>query len=167
MSKSRKLTEEEIAFIEETLDSQEDLELLDENDQQRIRIVQKPKVKKKKIPAYKNPMHWVVAFISAPILLSGAFMFFLFRLETILGAGSLEWLTDSGSGELVKNTAEEMGLTWLPQVLEIYENRWLIIGILFTVFFILAIIVIIYDNIVQTKLNNKKKLTKKVDDGDE
>lgn len=159
MAKRRELTEEELEFLQETLDVQDDLEISEDNDE--IKIVERPKVKYKKTPAYKNPVHWVVGLILAPVLLSGAFMFFLLRLETIFGAGSLEWLTGSDSGKLVKDTASEMGFTWLPQVLEIYENRWLIVGAIFTVFFILAILVIVYDNIIQPKLMSKKNKAKK------
>lgn len=154
MSKTRKLTEEELLFLEETLDRKEDLEISDSGEE--IKIVEKPKIKQKKVPAYKNPMHWVVGFILAPVLFSGVFMFLLLRLEIILGAGSLEWLTGSESGKLVEDTASEMGLTWLPQVIEVYENRWLIIGAIFTIFFLLALIVIVYDNFIQPKLSNRR-----------
>lgn len=165
MPKPRKLTAEELEFLEETLEDQEELEFVEDNEASPIKKKDKPAFnKRKKVPPYKNPMHWVVAFILAPVLLSGAFMFFLLRLETVFGAGSLQWLSESESGGLVKETASDMGMTWLPEVIQVYDNRWLIIGALFTLFFVLAIMVIVYDNVIQPyiqeKRNSKKKKSK-------
>lgn len=158
MAKPRKLTEAELAFIESTLDLKDNIEIqsTDENEITIIHKEEKRKKATKKTPPYKNPMHWVVGFIMAPVLFSGVFMFFLMRLEIIFGSGSLKWLSDSDDGTLVVKTADEMGMTWLPEVIQIYQQRWVIVGILFTTFFLLAIAVIIYDNIIQPRLKMKK-----------
>lgn len=161
MPKPRKLTAEELSFIEETLDLQDNMIVEGSNDEIIIVQPKEEKQKKLKTPAYRNPLHWAVGLIMAPILLSGAFMFFLLRLEVIFGTGSLAWLSDTNSDGLVEDTATEMGIGWLPEIVEVYQNRWLIIGALFTVFFILAAIVVIYDSVLLPKILEKKDKKRK------
>lgn len=158
----KKLTDEELAFIEEQLSYQDDLEFVAEKNNDtggNIKVTSLPPVsnsKKSKVPAYRNPMHWTVALIMAPILLSGVLMFLIMRVEAMFGADSLNWLANDSTGQSVKQIAQEMGFTWLAPVVEIYKERWLIVGLLFTVFFILAAMVIVYDNFLSTKLKNRR-----------
>lgn len=156
-------TEEELEFIENTLQHQEDIEIVkgeDEKGKTSFKIDKlpspRPKKKKNKTPAYKNPIHWMAAFIIAPVLLSAILMFLIFRVESMLGSGTLEWLANDPTGSQVKDAATGMGFEWLAPVITIYDNRWLIVAILFTVFFSIAILVIVYDNFIAVKLQQRK-----------
>lgn len=160
----KEYSEEELAFIEHTLEGQEDVDLEKKSGKVKININQitkkKSSIKKDKIPPYKNPVHWVAALIIAPVLLSGALMFLLLRVESMLGSGTLEWLTNDPTGVQVKEAATTMGFEWLGPLAEIYDNRWLIVAILFTFFFIIAIFVVVYDNLIIHKYRKFKKTLK-------
>jgi len=163
------LTNEEIAFIEDTLEYQDNLELskdLNKNDSSdyKVKTVSAPiKKQKHRVPAYKNPAHWAAAFMVAPILFSALLMFLLFRVEAMFGSGTLEWLANDPTGKEVKDAAAGMGFEWVATVATIYDNRWLIVAAIFTLFFFIAMLVILYDNFFSVKIaqwKRNKKLVK-------
>lgn len=159
-------TDDELDFIEEQLNYQDNLELVSEktkNGGDNIKIAELSPPSKKDsnyIPAYKKPMHWVIGLIIAPIILSAVLMFLIARVEAMFGTDSLDWLANDSTGQSVTKIAESIGFTWLPTVIEIYKERWLIVGLIFTVFFILAAIVIIYDNFIAKKLKKRIMIKK-------
>lgn len=155
----KNLSEEELAFIEKTLEAQDDVEVQHNPSSSEVlfKKVERIAPKRHKIPAYKNPMHWAAGLVLAPILLSGAFMFLVFRVEAMFGSGTLRWFSEDPTGEEVKSIATAMGITWLEPLINVYSNRWLIIAGLFTVFFVVAIIVILYDNILQPQMMMRKE----------
>lgn len=155
----KNLSEEELAFIEKTLEAQDEIEVKQDPASSEVlfKKVERITPKRHKIPAYKNPMHWAAGLVLAPILLSGAFMFLVFRVEAMFGSGTLKWFADDPTGEEVKSIATAMGITWLEPLINIYSNRWLIVAGLFTVFFVVAIIVILYDNILRPQMRIRKE----------
>lgn len=155
----KNLSEEELAFIEKTLEAQDEIEVKHDTSSSEVlfKKVERIAPKKRKTPAYKNPMHWVAGFILAPVLFSGAFMFLIFRVEAMFGSGTLQWFAEDPTGEEVKNIATAMGITWLEPLINLYSNRWLIVAGLFTVFFVVAIIVILYDNVFRPRMMIRKE----------
>lgn len=168
MVKEQEYSDDELSFIREQLEGRENITVSQDDNHLDIKVTPKKtkqeiryEKKRNKVPPYKNPAHWAAGFIVAPILLSGILMFLLFRVEAMFGSGSLRWLANDESGQSVTNIATDMGFTWLSPVVNIYENRWLIIAALFTFFFIIASLLILYDNFISGKnLTNRSKKRK-------
>jgi hypothetical protein len=138
------LNENERNFIEESLAGKDGVEL-HETDQE-LAIIKKAKAKKAK-KSKKDKLPFLIAgFFVLPFILTGIFMLALFRLESFVGGKSaLEWLSAQERTAEFQQTAAAAGFSWMPQFLDIYSNRGLIIAITFTIPFLIACVLIAFD----------------------
>jgi hypothetical protein len=125
-----KLNEEEREFIELSLHGRDDVEI--QTDEENLSVVRKPKVRIKRVPGYKKISHWITGLFILPFLLSGAFMLLILRIESLMGS-SLAVLSKQELTPELLNVLSEAGFSWLPQFLEIYENRGIIVAATFTI----------------------------------
>lgn len=152
---NRELNDEQKQFIEDTLKSHEDLEMAvseDNSDKDKVKIV---KVKKERVPGYKNPLHWLVAVTSLPILLIIGFFALLMRAEQYLGGKeTLDYLVEHNKGEegkMIREVAVQAGQGWLPGFLSVYEYRTAIVAVLIALFLIIIIMFVLIDNKIHAK----------------
>lgn len=136
-----KLNENERNFIEDALAGREGVEVDETEDKLTIRKNKKSKKEK------RDSFPFLIAgFFILPFILTGIFMIALYRVESFVGGKSaLEWLSHQKlDSEFAKNAAGA-GFDWMPQFLEVYANRGLIIAITFTIPFLIACALIAYD----------------------
>lgn len=91
-----------------------------------------------RVPAYRNPRHWIAAFLLLPFIITGAFYALMIRATSYLGPGVTEWLSQNDLGGQIAATANQAGMGWLPVFVNIYSYRWTIIIGVFLVFFAVA-----------------------------
>jgi len=151
----RELNDEQKQFIEDTLKSHEDLEMAvseGNSDKEKVKIV---KVKKERVPGYKNPVHWLIAVTSLPVLLVIGFFALLMRAEQYLGGKeTLDYLVEHNKGEegrMIREVAVQAGQGWLPGFLTVYEYRTAIVAALIALFLVIIIMFVLIDNKIHTK----------------
>lgn len=138
------LKDDERNFIEDALAGREDVKVYETDEKITIRQQEKPK-KVKKAKRDKFPF-LIGGFFILPFILTGLFMIALYRVESFVGGKSaLEWLSHQKLDSEFAKTAAGAGFDWMPQFLEVYANRGLIIAITFTVPFVIACALIAYD----------------------
>lgn len=139
-----KLNEGERNFIEDALAGREGVEVDETEDKLTIRKKEKPK-KAKRVKRDSFPF-LIAGFFILPFILTGIFMIALYRVESFVGGKSaLEWLSHQKLDSEFAKTAAGAGFDWMPQFLEVYANRGLIIAITFTIPFLIACALIAYD----------------------
>lgn len=151
---SKEMSDEQQQFIEDALKPHKDLETKKNKSKQEVKIV---KVKRKRVPGYKNPTHWMIAFTSIPVLLVAGFFILLMRAEQYLGGkDTLEYLVEHNKGqegEMINQVAQQAGQGWLPGFLTVYEYRIPIVTVIIAVFLILVVGFVLIDS----KLHPKEK----------
>lgn len=136
--------DDERDFIEASLSGRDGVELQETDEE--IIVIKKKKVKKTKSKKKDRLPILIGVFFILPFILTGVFMISLFRIESFVGGKSaLEWLSAQEIDSEFQQTASASGFSWLPQFLEIYSNRGLIIAITFTISFLIACALIAYD----------------------
>lgn len=147
---AQELNDDEKDFLDNILSQRKDLQSEENRDSNIIaKKVNKKELKKKKkrdkVPGYKNPAHWIGAFLLLPVILSSVFFIGILRIESFFGKETLNWLAEQKVDDNMRAIAEQAGMGWLPDFLVFYEYRWIIIMILFTVCFAIAIIIMVSD----------------------
>lgn len=136
--------DDERDFIEASLSGRDGVELQETDEE--IIVIKKKKVKKAKSQKKDRLPILIGLFFILPFILTGVFMISMFRIESFVGGKSaLEWLSAQEVDSEFQQTASAAGFSWLPQFLEIYANRGLIIAITFTISFLIACVLIAYD----------------------
>lgn len=126
------LNNNEKDFIELSLIGRDNVEI--HETETNLEIVTKNKKKNKKKPSYKKMSYWIVAISILPFLATGVFLTALYRVESFVGGReTLDWLSKQEITPQIQETIDGIGLDWLPQFLEIYSNRGLIIATIFTI----------------------------------
>jgi hypothetical protein len=143
------LNENERNFIEDSLAGREGVELQETDE--KLTILKKEKPKKSKRAKREKLPFLIGGFFILPFILTGIFMIALYRVESFVGGKSaLEWLSHQKLDSEFAKTATAAGFDWMPQFLEVYSNRGLIIAITFTIPFLIAGALIAYD-VIQRK----------------
>lgn len=138
------LNDGERNFIEESLAGRDGLEIQETDEE----IIVLKKKKSKKIRAEKKDRlpFLIGGFFILPFILTGIFMIALYRIESFVGGKStLDWLSSQEIDSEFQKTASAAGFSWMPQFLEVYANRGLIIAVTFTIPFLIACVLIAYD----------------------
>lgn len=138
------LNEDERNFIEESLAGREGVEL--QETEETLTILKNEKAKKIKGVKKDRLPFLIGGFFILPFILTGIFLVSLYRVQSFVGGQStLDWLSKQQLDSEFQKTASAAGFDWMPQFLEIYSNRGLIIAITFTVPFLIACALIAYD----------------------
>lgn len=135
---SREMSEDEREFVDDILATNSRLEVTEEG-----KVTEKPK--KKRIPFYKNPAHWIGTFILLPVLVSALILMASFRADAYLGSESLSWLTTQELNDDFIKLVTDAGFGWLPGFIHIYAYRWFIIVGVFAVCFSIAGLIMYFD----------------------
>lgn len=141
----RNLTEQEKNFIQQSLEYSDKKDYSPDKNKITEKEKQSNSTKKKKgkKPGYKNPVHWIGAFLALPILLSGIFLLFVIRAENFLGKDALDYFSKNNMAKTMAESQPEY--EWLPFIVQVYEFRWVIIIGLFVLCFIIAGLIMLYD----------------------
>lgn len=132
-------TEEEKEFIEANLGADES-ESSDESKPCRARVKSSQYT-----PLYRRAWVWIAVLFTIPSLASLGFLIALRRVEAFVGGPDvLRWLSEQRANPEFDRLINEIGITWLPDFLEVYEKQGIIIGAMFTVSLIVSAIIIIY-----------------------
>lgn len=141
------LTDDQISFLRERLDKNN----VSVNEDESGKIVA-VKTKKKKTSNVKRrteflnrPMTWGFVFLFIGVAFDAFVMFSIWRVESALGAETLEWLADKDMGHEVRAAAKESGMEWLPQMVDLYTNRFEILLIGFGIPALIAVALFILD----------------------
>lgn len=138
----RELTEKEKLFIQENFK-----EHAENNVTRKISA----KNKRKKLLAFINLKTLAYCFYLAPFILCGVFMYFIIRAESMFGKENLDLMSQQKIQPDLLQELERFGLSDLPQYLEIYHNRGLIIATIFTIFIILGTLCILLNYWIEFK----------------
>lgn len=135
----RELTPEELAFIHETIDDEEIEESIVEDNRftKEETVKDRKKGKKKKTPTLLKGRTWSIFFFVIPFFLGALFLYMITQLPNSFGGiESLEFINELSQVQGIDNVTQDFGLEWIPNFLYIYDNKELILGGIFTLFFI-------------------------------
>lgn len=139
----RELTPQELAFIDDRLDKYETEEEIEEKQ------VKNKKNKKAKVRRKLNPFfsltNWGVGLMIIPIIFTMLFLSMMNQVEQALSVETLKMFKDQALAPEAREQLENSSYSWILSVSEIYANRGIIIGGVFTFFIILMVILISID----------------------
>lgn len=131
----RELREDEIDFIEEFI-----LER-DSASQKREEIKEATEQKRKNFT--KGKLKYLIAFImSLPVLGTLAFYAIILRMQSAVGGSeNLKWIAQQKVDGEFEPILRQYNLDWLPTFIQVYNNRFIIIGLMFTAAIVLSMII--------------------------
>lgn len=139
---NRNLSEEERAFIESTLSSRDDVEFYDTDDGDVVfDTIQHVPEKRRNI--FKSMYFWIVVVMTIPTILVGLMAVYFGRIAAMFGGTEvLDAIAEEGVSSEAQTLLDTAGLTWFPQFLEVYDMRWFIGAGVFTVFLLIAAVLL-------------------------
>lgn len=136
---ARELTEEEIAFIEESILSRDSA--TDRREEAREK-----RIKRVRTSPIFNLRVWAALVMALPILGTILLYVFIFQATSAVGgADNLNWLASQKMDTPTKNMLKQYNLEWLPQILGVYNQRYIIIGVMFTIGIVIAVALLMLD----------------------
>lgn len=93
----------------------------------------------------KRPRTWAAVVIVIPFIVAAVVYSFIARINTALGPGTIEYLAGSELSPEMVAAANQSGFGWLPEAIQLYSMRHLIVAIVFLVFFVIAGILMFID----------------------
>lgn len=137
----RELTEAEIALVNSSLENSGRRMKLESSDEGGTKLT-KMKVEKvarnRRRPFILQPAFWGGVFLFIPTIVTLAIMSVISRVDAAMGSGALQTLSKLSEGELKALGFSEAGLDWIPQVVELYESRTIILVITWSVCLLVA-----------------------------
>lgn len=131
----RELTEEEIELVNSSLESSGRRMKFEKSDTGAS--VTKTKVEKiksvRKRPIVFRPAFWGSVFILIPTVVTLAIASVISRVDSAMGSGALQTLSELSGSELKELGFDSAGLDWVPQVVQLYESRTLILVLTWSV----------------------------------
>ena len=146
----RELSESELEFIEKQISMNNNVEI--EKTDSEILIKRKIIKKSKRFPLIRRPMFWAGSILIIPVVISTALIYYFMRIERIFGGGALSSFSKEGVSSGILENLNAQGLSWVPDMINIYDNRAIIFGGLFLIFLLISLILISID----IKLERKK-----------
>lgn len=136
---ARELTEEEIAFIEESILSRDSA--TDRREEAREK-----RIKRVRTSPIFNLRVWAALVMALPVLGTILLYVFIFQATSAVGgADNLNWLASQKMDTPTKNMLKQYNLEWLPQILGVYNQRYIIIGVMFTIGIVIAVALLMLD----------------------
>lgn len=150
----RNLNENELNFIKREISRRENIEV--EFDDSKVKVKKRENRKENKpLKFYQKFSFWAGVMIVIPIIISMFLVNSFMRIEKVFGAGSLDFLSKDEVTDEMLLQLEINGFNGLPELISFYENKEIIIGVIFTVFILIAASFMILD-VVQNKIRDKK-----------
>lgn len=136
----RDLTDEELELINSSLESSGRHLRAEKSDEGAEIKAVKPEVCKKARARFffLRPAFWGGVFIFIPVIFTLAFMSVISRVDAVMGTGALEELAKLSDSDLGALGLNENGLDWIPVVVQIYDQRFLILSITWGVCLVFA-----------------------------
>lgn len=132
------LSDEERAFLEEQLAGRDDVNL-HEDDDGKVLVEKVRPVKERRRSIFGSMYFWIGVVLTIPVIIVGFMAFIIGRISLMFGGTQvLDAIAKEGMTETAQQTLNDVGLTWFPQFLELYEMRWLLGAGVFTVFIVIA-----------------------------
>jgi hypothetical protein len=147
----RELNEQERDFIELSLASRRDVEVVSTGDELSVRPKSKRFFRRGAVPFYRNILTWITFLAILPFVVAGIFIAFLVQADSFLGAGTLTLIHENGIPPGMLTLLGNVDLGWLPLVADIYAQRGLIIALIFTVPFMLALLLLMVNLLLSSK----------------
>lgn len=139
-----KLNDAEKEFIELSLGGREGVEL--QESETSLSIVRKDSSNNKKPRSRRKLSYLITAVFALPFILTGIFMGALIRVQSFVGGReTLDWLAKQQVTPEMKDIVTEVGFDWLPAFLDVYNNRGIIVALVFTICFLAVAALILYD----------------------
>lgn len=139
----RELTDDEIALVNSSLESSGRRMKLESGEDGKAKIT---KLKPEKVTRLRRrlfflrPAFWGGMFLFIPTIVTLAIMSVISRVDAAMGSGALQTLSELSEIDLKALGFEEAGLDWIPQVVQLYESRTLILAITWGVCLLIAIL---------------------------
>lgn len=127
----RELTEEEIRLVNSSLESsgrKMKLEIGESGTSVKKIKTEKAKLARKR-PIIFRPLFWGPVFIAIPALITLAIVSVISRVDSAMGSGALQALSKFSDGELEALGFDKAGLDWVPQIVQLYDHRTLILAL--------------------------------------
>lgn len=140
----REISPEEEAFILEALENRESYS----TSASASKITPKRKRHKKR-RFYQKVSTWAALIMLIPAILSTLFILNMMRIESIIGNDAIKVLTSDQLPEDFKEQAAAGGMEWIPQYVELYKNKELIVGGMFTVAILIVMIMFFIEAVVR------------------
>lgn len=77
-----------------------------------------------------KPLFWAGLIMSISIGLTILILYAIWRIESLLGPGTLEYLSEQPMGPDVQAASEEAGFGWLPDMVQLYSMRFMLISLI-------------------------------------
>lgn len=129
-------------YIDPTTSFVERFELESKSDT--VTVISEEEIHAKKVHRSSIIFWSFIAFLATcPFALTGILVYTLGRYDQVIGSGGLEFLSEALSNKEISQLSSETGLPEIKFFVSIYDNRLLIIGLIFT-FFISTISLLIF-----------------------
>lgn len=151
----RNLNENELNFIKREISRRDENIEFDVEDYKVKVKKQENRKEVKPLKFYQKFSFWAIIMLIIPVIISMFLINSFMRIEKVFGKGALDFLsTDEVTDEMLLQL-EINGFNGLPELISFYENKEIIIGVIFTVFILIAASFMILD-VVQNKIRDKK-----------
>lgn len=151
----RNLNENELNFIKREI-SRRDENIEFDVDDYKVKVKKQENRKEvKPLKFYQKFSFWAIIMLIIPVIISMFLINSFMRIEKVFGAGSLDFLSKDEVTDEMLLQLEINGFNGLPELISFYENKEIIIGVIFTVFILIAASFMILD-VVQNKIRDKK-----------
>lgn len=111
-------------------------------------------------PFYKRPSMWAALVITLGMLGIATILLLIFRVDSILGPGVIDYLsTQNLDDPEVKRAVELTGSAWILDVIKIYSSRYLFIGAIALVTLLLAGALIFWEYRITRREEKKRRET--------
>ena len=93
----------------------------------------------------KRPRTWAGVVIVIPFIVALVVYSFIARINTALGPGTIEYLSQAELSPEMVAAANQSGFGWLPEAVQLYSMRHVIVAGVFLLFFVIAGILMFVD----------------------
>lgn len=135
----RELTDAEKAFIEESILSR------DSADQRQKEARAERNRRVRNSPIF-NLRIWAVLAMIPPLVGTAILYIFIFQASsTVGGSDNLKWLASQKMDGSTKKMLKQYNMEWLQEAISVYNQRYIIIGVMFTIGIIISMVLLMLD----------------------
>ena len=154
----RELSQEEEAFIAQTLSQRESVDITPLGKK-------KAKRKNKKQKRFWSKLSfWTIFILAIPTVLSAVFIINLIRIQELLGNDVVKLITSDQMPSDFPDKARAEGFDWLPQYVQFYNHKEAIVAGMFTVAIVIIIIMFVIDAIIKHSRLKKRNAENTIED---
>lgn len=144
----RELTPDEEAYVDRAL---------------RLRSRQSPRSNKssggarKSRPAWTRLSYWSIFILLIACAINGFFMLFIYQYRALVGDETIRFVIENKDSPELEETVKNVNLDWVQEYLKFYENRFLIMGAVFSVAILIIAVMLVVDNIIDQRYMEKEQ----------